>query len=173
MAAFSMLPPIAALAWVIGTLRLLAGRGWRHSAGRAYLAASALVATLSGAYLLLEFGENQRFQVEVLYAWRALGVTAAHWGLRDRTWRGRRSRDGLAEQARPLVQARGRWGESDLVDLKEAAAALAERANKTKLTITQDGVPAGEQFDASLAGWNESLDKLEQSLKEVKERQPG
>jgi len=100
MAAFSMLPPIAALAWVIGTLRLLAGRGWRHSAGRAYLAASALVATLSGAYLLLEFGENQRFQVEVLYAWLALGVTAAHWGLRDRTWRGRRSRDGLAEQAR-------------------------------------------------------------------------
>lgn len=46
-------------------------------------------------------------------------------------------------------------------------------ANKTKLTITQDGVPAGELFDASLAGWNESLDKLEQSLKEVKERQPG
>jgi len=45
--------------------------------------------------------------------------------------------------------------------------------NKTRLTITQDGVPSGELFDASLAGWNESLDKLEKSLLEMKERQVG
>lgn len=40
----------------------------------------------------------------------------------------------LAEEARPLVRSRGRWVELDKVDLKEAAAALAERANQTRLT---------------------------------------
>jgi superfamily II DNA or RNA helicase len=40
----------------------------------------------------------------------------------------------LAAEARPLVQARGRWVELDRVDLKEAAAALAERATTTTLT---------------------------------------
>ena len=40
----------------------------------------------------------------------------------------------LAEQARPLVRSRGRWVELDKVDLKEAAAALAERASITELT---------------------------------------
>lgn len=40
----------------------------------------------------------------------------------------------LAEEARPLVRSHGKWVELDKVDLKEAAAALAERANQTKLT---------------------------------------
>ena len=40
----------------------------------------------------------------------------------------------LAEEARPLVKSHGRWVELDKVDLKEAAAALAERATKTRLT---------------------------------------
>ena len=40
----------------------------------------------------------------------------------------------LAKQARPLVQSRGTWIELDRVDLAEAAAALAERANRTQLT---------------------------------------
>ena len=40
----------------------------------------------------------------------------------------------LASEARPLVRSRGRWVELDKVDLKEAAAALAERADLTKLT---------------------------------------
>jgi superfamily II DNA or RNA helicase len=40
----------------------------------------------------------------------------------------------LATAARPLVKARGRWVELDRVDLKEAAAALAERANRRRLT---------------------------------------
>src|SRR3546814_10923078 len=34
----------------------------------------------------------------------------------------------LASEARPLVKSRGKWVEPDWVDLKEAAAALAERA---------------------------------------------
>ena len=40
----------------------------------------------------------------------------------------------LATEARPLVRSRGRWVELDRVDLKEAAAALAERASTTRLT---------------------------------------
>ncbi len=40
----------------------------------------------------------------------------------------------LANEARPLVRSRGRWVELDHVDLKEAAAALAERASQTRLT---------------------------------------
>jgi hypothetical protein len=40
----------------------------------------------------------------------------------------------LASEARPLVRSHGKWVELDRADLKEAAAALAERANQTKLT---------------------------------------
>jgi superfamily II DNA or RNA helicase len=40
----------------------------------------------------------------------------------------------LAAEARPLVRSRGRWIELDRVDLKEAAAALAERASTTQLS---------------------------------------
>ncbi|MEA3020550.1 MAG: hypothetical protein QOI47_2074 [Actinomycetota bacterium] len=40
----------------------------------------------------------------------------------------------LAAEARPLVRSHGRWVELDRADLKEAAAALAERATKTRMT---------------------------------------
>jgi SNF2 family DNA or RNA helicase len=40
----------------------------------------------------------------------------------------------LAGQARPLVEAHGRWVELDHADLEAAAAALAERAQRTRLT---------------------------------------
>ena len=40
----------------------------------------------------------------------------------------------LAAEARPLVRSHGHWVELDAVDLKEAAAALAERADQTKMT---------------------------------------
>jgi hypothetical protein len=40
----------------------------------------------------------------------------------------------LAAEARPLVKSRGRWVELDRADLKEAAAALAERSGKTRMT---------------------------------------
>ena len=40
----------------------------------------------------------------------------------------------LAAQARPLVKSRGRWVELDRVDLNEAAAALAERADLTRMS---------------------------------------
>ena len=40
----------------------------------------------------------------------------------------------LAAEARPLVRSRGRWVELDHADLKEAAAALAERVHTTRLS---------------------------------------
>jgi SNF2 family DNA or RNA helicase len=40
----------------------------------------------------------------------------------------------LAAEARPLVRSRGKWVELDRADLKEAAAALAERVTTTKLS---------------------------------------
>jgi hypothetical protein len=40
----------------------------------------------------------------------------------------------LASEARPLVKAHGRWVELDKADLEAAAAALAERADRTRLT---------------------------------------
>ena len=40
----------------------------------------------------------------------------------------------LSKQARPLVQSHGRWIELDKVDLAEAAAALAERADKNRMS---------------------------------------
>ncbi len=40
----------------------------------------------------------------------------------------------LASQARPLVKSRGRWIEIERADLAEAAEALAERADQTRLT---------------------------------------
>ncbi len=40
----------------------------------------------------------------------------------------------LAAEARPLIHSRGRWVEVNRVDLTEAAAALAERAQRTHLT---------------------------------------
>ncbi|HEY8527047.1 MAG TPA: SNF2-related protein [Acidimicrobiales bacterium] len=40
----------------------------------------------------------------------------------------------LSAQARPLVQAKGRWVELDRADLDAAAKALAERANQTELS---------------------------------------
>jgi hypothetical protein len=40
----------------------------------------------------------------------------------------------LAAEARPLVKAHGRWVELDHADLEAAAAALAERADRTRLT---------------------------------------
>ncbi len=40
----------------------------------------------------------------------------------------------LAAQARPLIKSRGQWVELDQADLAQAAAALAERADKTRLS---------------------------------------
>ncbi len=71
----------------------------------------------------------------------------------------------LATEARPLVQSRGRWVELDRTDLKEAAAALAERANKTQMSgaeilrhavgLEGSGFPSGLSVEG--AGWATDL----------------
>ena len=40
-----------------------------------------------------------------------------------------------------------------------------EQGGKTKMTLRHVGIPAGEMSDLTAAGWNESFDKLSESLK--------
>jgi superfamily II DNA or RNA helicase len=70
----------------------------------------------------------------------------------------------LAAEARPLVRSRGKWVELDHVDLKEAAAALAERASTTQLTgaeilrqaVGLEGSPLGA-ISVEGSGWATDL----------------
>ncbi len=71
----------------------------------------------------------------------------------------------LAAEARPLVRSRGRWVELDVVDLKEAEAALAERATKTRMTgaeilrhaVGLEGAALGGGLTVEGAGWATDL----------------
>ena len=71
----------------------------------------------------------------------------------------------LAAEARPLVQSHGRWVELDRVDLKEAAAALAEQASTTRLTgaeilrhaVGLEGSPLGQRVFVEGTGWAADL----------------
>ncbi|MFT7473325.1 MAG: hypothetical protein ACI81L_000240 [Verrucomicrobiales bacterium] len=71
----------------------------------------------------------------------------------------------LAQQARPLVKSRGQWIELDQADLAEAAAALAERADQTKLTgadmlrhaMGLEGDPLGGGISIAGDGWAADL----------------
>jgi hypothetical protein len=87
----------------------------------------------------------------------------------------------LAAEARPLVQSHGRWVELDRADLKEAAAALAERANKTKLTgaeilrhaVGLEGSPLGGGLVVEGAGWASDLLHAARDLPEPISRPEG
>ena len=74
----------------------------------------------------------------------------------------------LAAEARPLVKSHGRWVELDRVDLKEAAAALAERSTADRMTgaeilrhvVGLEGTPFGHGLTVEGSGWvTELLDK--------------
>src|SRR5690606_2669702 len=81
----------------------------------------------------------------------------------------------LANEARPMVQSRGRWVELDRVDLKEAAAALAERSGQTQLTgaeilrhaVGLEGSPLGSKLQVEGTGW--AADLLERASDVPKE----
>lgn len=88
----------------------------------------------------------------------------------------------LANEARPLVRSRGRWVELDRVDLKEAAAALAERSAKTQLTgaeilrhaVGLEGSPLGERLIVEGTGWAaDLLDRAAEVSKEPISRPEG
>jgi hypothetical protein len=71
----------------------------------------------------------------------------------------------LASKARPLVKSRGRWVELDQTDLAEAAAALAERADQTRLTgadmlrhaLGLEGTPFSGGISLAGEGWAAEL----------------
>ncbi len=71
----------------------------------------------------------------------------------------------LASQARPLVKTRGQWVELDQADLAEAAAALAERADQTRLSgadmlrhaLGLDGSPFSGGVSLAGEGWAAEL----------------
>lgn len=71
----------------------------------------------------------------------------------------------LAAEARPLVRSHGRWVELDRADLKEAAAALAERADITQLTgaeilrhsVGLEGTPLAGGLSVEGSGWATEL----------------
>ncbi|MFP5577265.1 MAG: SNF2-related protein [Acidimicrobiia bacterium] len=71
----------------------------------------------------------------------------------------------LATQARPLIKSGDTWIEVDKADLREAAAALAERADKTRLTgadmlrqaLGLEGSPLAGGIQITGAGWAADL----------------
>jgi SNF2-related domain/SNF2 Helicase protein/Helicase conserved C-terminal domain len=74
----------------------------------------------------------------------------------------------LAAEARPLVKSHGKWVELDRVDLKEAAAALAERSTSERMTgaeilrhvVGLEGTPFGTGLTIEGSGWvTDLLDK--------------
>jgi hypothetical protein len=71
----------------------------------------------------------------------------------------------LAGESRPLVRSHGRWVEVDHADLEAAAAALAERADRTRLTgadmlryaLGLDGTALGRPVSLAGDGWAADL----------------
>lgn len=86
----------------------------------------------------------------------------------------------LAAQARPLVRSRGQWIELDQVDLAEAAAALADRADQTKLTgadmlrhaMGLEGSPLSGGISIAGDGWAADLLRSMESLPENPDTTP-
>ncbi len=86
----------------------------------------------------------------------------------------------LALEARPLVKSRGQWVELDKVDLAQAAAALADRADKTKLTgadmlrhaLGLEGDPFGNGVSITGQGWAADLLRSVSELPENPETEP-
>ena len=88
----------------------------------------------------------------------------------------------LAAEARPLVKSRGKWIELDQADLTEAAAALAEHADRTKMTgaevlrfgVGLDGSPLSGGVNVAGSSWAaELLDKASEATAEPDPRPDG
>jgi len=86
----------------------------------------------------------------------------------------------LASEARPMVKSQGEWIELDKVDLAAAAAALAERADKTKMSGAEmlrhalglEGNPLDGQMSIAGQGWAADLLRSLQTLPEEPEITP-
>lgn len=86
----------------------------------------------------------------------------------------------LAAVARPLVQSRGQWVELDKADLAEAAAALAERADQTRLSgadmlrhaLGLEGSPLAGGINIVGQGWAADLLRSVKNLPEDPNTRP-
>jgi superfamily II DNA or RNA helicase len=86
----------------------------------------------------------------------------------------------LASEARPMVKSQGEWIELDKVDLAAAAEALADRADKTKMTGAEmlrhalglEGNPLGGQMSVAGQGWAADLLRSLQELPESPDPTP-
>ena len=86
----------------------------------------------------------------------------------------------LAAEARPLVKAQGRWVELDHADLEAAAAALAERADHTRLTgadmlrhaLGLEGSPLSGGITVSGDGWAADLVRSAGQISEHRPTRP-
>ncbi len=86
----------------------------------------------------------------------------------------------LASQARPLVKSRGQWVEIERADLVEAAEALAERADQTRLTgadmlrhtLGLEGSPLAGGVTIAGDGWAADLIRSAQRLDGAAGAQP-
>jgi hypothetical protein len=86
----------------------------------------------------------------------------------------------LALEARPMVESRGQWIELDKVDLAQAAAALADRADQQKLSgadmlrhaLGLEGDPFGNGIGIAGAGWAADLLRSVGDLPEHPETSP-
>jgi predicted DNA-binding protein (MmcQ/YjbR family) len=86
----------------------------------------------------------------------------------------------LAAQSRPLVHSRGRWVELDHADLVEAAAALAERSDKTRLSgadmlrhaLGLEGTPFPGGVSIAGDGWAAELLRAATELPEQPQTNP-
>lgn len=86
----------------------------------------------------------------------------------------------LAREARPMVKSQGEWIEIDKVDLAAAAEALAERADKTRMTGAEmlrhalglEGNPFGGQMSIAGRGWAADLLRSLKTLPEQPDTTP-
>jgi len=86
----------------------------------------------------------------------------------------------LASEARPMVKSQGEWIELDKVDLAAAAQALAERADKTKMSGAEmlrhalglEGNPFGGQMSIAGQGWAADLLRSLKTLPEEPDPTP-
>ena len=66
------------------------------------------------------------------------------------------------------VVAPSHYGMAGSYDETLVTVTLDERDGKTTMTLTHAGLPAGEMLDMTGQGWNESFDKLAESLQSPK-----
>ncbi len=77
--------------------------------------------------------------------------------------------DSFADEKGNIVPA-SHYGITGFPMELQVTVTLEEQEGKAKMTLKHVGIPEGEMFEQCQAGWNESFDKLEEELSELKLR---